>query len=100
MGGDFIGSDLVRLSTGYDYLKGVINIALGVFEEPKILDKKYSGVYFLCKETEYLKTVMENYMDYPEIVESKIIDPVLRNIECSADRSGYFIYQCNKKFIV
>ena len=25
MGGDFIGSDLVRLSTGYDFVKGVNN---------------------------------------------------------------------------
>lgn len=29
MGGDFIGSDLVQLSTGYDYLRMVIDIAFG-----------------------------------------------------------------------
>lgn len=29
MGGDLIGSDLVPLSTGYDYVKAVIDIALG-----------------------------------------------------------------------
>ena len=28
MGGDFIGSDLVKISTGIDYLELVINIAL------------------------------------------------------------------------
>ena len=28
MGGDFIGSDLVQLSTGYDFVKGVIEVAL------------------------------------------------------------------------
>lgn len=33
MGGDLIGSDLVPLSTGYDYVKAVIEIALG--KEPE-----------------------------------------------------------------
>ena len=98
MGGDFIGSDLVRLSTGYDFLKAVMEVALGTFEEPKLTEGKHSGVYFLCKETERLKTIIENYKNYPEIVEAEITDNELRNIEQSADRSGYFIYQANKKF--
>ena len=98
MGGDFIGSDLVRLSTGYDFLKGVIEVALGQFEEPKVTEHKYSGVYFLCKETERLLPIIQNYKDYPEIVEAEITDPVLRNIEQSADRSGYLIYKSDHKF--
>lgn len=98
MGGDFIGSDLVNLSTGYDFLKGVIEVALGTFEEPQLTIHKHSGVYFLCKETERLKSIIEKHNQYPEIVKAEITDPVLRNIECSADRSGYFIYQSNYKF--
>lgn len=49
MGGDFIGSDLVQLSTGYDFVRGVIEVALGEFTEPKFTQHKYSGVYFLSK---------------------------------------------------
>lgn len=97
MGGDFIGSDLVRLSTGYDFLRGVIEVALGEFDKPKLTEYKCSGVYFLCKETERLKPIIENYKDYPEIVEAEITDTVLRNVACSADRSGYLIYQASKK---
>lgn len=97
MGGDFIGSDLVRLSTGYDFLKGVIEVALGTFEEPKLTEHNHSGVYFLCKETERLKPIIENYKNYPEIVDAEITDNELRNIEQSADRSGYLIYQAAKK---
>lgn len=97
MGGDFIGSDLVKLSTGYDFLKGVIDVALGQFEEPKLTEHHYSGVYFLCKETERLKPIIENYKNYPEIVDAEITDNELRNIEQSADRSGYLIYQAAKK---
>lgn len=99
MGGDFIGSDLVRLSTGYDFLKGVIDVALGTFEEPKIIDNNYAGVYFLCKETASLRSIIENYTNYPEIVEAEITNSDLRNIECSADRSGYFIYRSDHKYI-
>ena len=98
MGGDFIGSDLVRLSTGYDFLKGVINVTFGDFEEPKITEHKCSGVYFLCKETERLLPIIKNAEKYPEIVRAEVTDTVLRNIEQSADRSGYIIYQSNKKF--
>lgn len=97
MGGDFIGSNLVQLSTGYDLVKGVIDVALGTFEEPKLTQNNYSGVYFLCKETEWVKPLILNYKDNPDIVEARITDPVLRNIECSGDRSGYLIYQSNKK---
>lgn len=100
MGGDFIGSDLVRLSTGYDFLKGVIDVALGRFEEPRVRDIGCSGVYFLCEETARLLPVINNWKTYPEIVEAAVTDPQLRPIECSADRSGYLIYKSDKRFIV
>lgn len=92
MGGDFIGSDLVRLSTGYDFLKGVIDVALGEFAKPEITKNGQSGVYFLCKETEYLKPAIEKWKDNPAFVEGKILDEELRNVKCSADRSGYVIF--------
>ena len=65
MGGDFIGSDLVRLSTGYDFLEGVIRVALGeiVHPEPKPIAR--SSVEFIAPE----------------------------NVSCSAERTGYIIYK-------
>lgn len=98
MGGDFIGSNLVQLSTGYDFLKGVIEVALGQFEEPVIIEDSYSGVYFLCEETKHLLPIIQNWKSYPEIIEAEITDNELRHIECSGDRSGYFIYRSTKKF--
>jgi len=100
MGGDFIGSNLVRLSTGYDFLKGVIEVALGEFNLPQITEQNYSGVYFLSEETKGLKSVIENWKDYPEIVEAEITDSELRHIECSGDRSGFLIYKSSSKFSV
>lgn len=97
MGGDFIGSDLVQLSTGYDFLKGVVDVALGQFEEPVLTENKYSGVYFLCKETENMLPVFAKAIRKHEIVKSEISDEQLKNVTCSADRSGYMIYQSDKK---
>jgi len=98
MGGDFIGSDLVYLSTGYDFVKGVIDISLGHFEVPFLPSNKCSGVYFLCKETENLLPIIQNAAKYPQIVEAEITDRALHALQCSADRSGYFIYQAEKRF--
>jgi biotin carboxylase len=50
MGGDFIGSHLVELSTGFDFLKATVDVALGSFSFDKYTFSKnneFSGVYFL-----------------------------------------------------
>jgi biotin carboxylase len=98
MGGDFIGSDLVQLSTGYDYLKGVIDVALGNFEEPVFGERHFAGVYFLCEETKHLQTVIKE-AKLPQIVRAEITDEALRPVKCSADRSGYLIYLGNQRKI-
>ena len=100
MGGDFIGSDLVRLSTGYDFVKGVIDVALGLFKEPVKTLNMCSGVYFLCKETEYRKSSIENWRDNPSFVVGEITDNELREVTCSADRSGYVIYNSVTKLMI
>lgn len=96
MGGDFIGSDLVYLSTGYDFLKGVINVALGEFEEPVFSKRTCAGVYFLSEETKHLYEVIKESKSL-QIVRAEITDTELRKVTCSADRSGYVVYQGNKK---
>lgn len=96
MGGDFIGSDLVQLSTGYDFLRGVIEVALGSFTEPKIKEHNYSGVYFLSDSTAYLKPIIEK-PTLPEIVKAELTDIILHPLTCSGDRSGYLIYKANEK---
>ncbi len=96
MGGDFIGSDLVQLSTGYDFLKGVIDVALGRFEEPVFGEPHHAGVYFLCEETKHLQTIIKE-AKLPQIIRAEITDEVLRPVKCSADRSGFFIYQSGER---
>mgnify|MGYP003289628889 CR=1 FL=1 len=59
-GGDHISYQLVQLSTGYDYVRGMIEVALDQFAEPKIKNKAYSGVYFLSKNTACIKNFIIN----------------------------------------
>ena len=98
MGGDFIGSDLVKLSTGYDFVKGVIQVALNDFEIPEKNANNHSGVYFLCRETQNLLPIFKNPDRYKEIKIIERTDTDLKSVECSGDRSGYFIYQSLYKF--
>ena len=65
MGGDFIGSDLVQLSTGYDFLRGVIEVALGLPIQVDVQPLARSSVQFIAPQ----------------------------ELTCSADRTGYIIYK-------
>jgi biotin carboxylase len=99
MGGDFIGSDLVRLSTGYDFLKATIDVALGNFSAPTFRKRKCSGVYFIGKATSYIQKIIKE-KSIPEIVSCEIFSQDLKDLKCSDDRTGYFIYQDDKKVTV
>ncbi len=97
-GGDKISSHLVKLSTGYDYLKGIIQIAIGEFLPPQMLLSKFSGIYFLCAQTIERKAYFDSTETYPwlvkmEYVPSKLVEEATGNY----NRSGYIIYQSDKK---
>ena len=99
MGGDFIGSDLVYLSTGFDYLKAVIMIALGqeVEVEPRV--KNYcSGIYFYSSETKHIKKYLSSKNE--QILRSEMNSDGLKKLRQSSDRAGYFIYKSNQKFVI
>lgn len=99
MGGDFIGSDLVFLSTGFDYLKAVLEISLNNFDgEINISNEKFSGIYFLSKNTEHLLPYFldEKSVEF-QIVKKELQNVELKKLESSNDRSGYLVYQADHK---
>ena len=100
MGGDFIGSDLVQLSTGYDFVKGVIDVALGNFEEPKLTANANAGVYFLSAASPQVADYIQHAQRYHAVVKAEQTDTELHDITCSAERSGYFIYKDDEKFVL
>lgn len=93
MGGDFITSDLVRLSTGYDFVEGAIKLAIGKFEEPKFPQLMHSGVYFYSKLAPKVGEIIKKHKNWPEIVEWEYSDEPLMEAKSNADRRGYFLYQ-------
>ncbi len=101
MGGDFIGSHLVKLSTGYDFLRGVIDVALGTFRLPILKHQLYSGVYFVySKRSGAVVNITDKTADYPQIISKEIdinIGSEMKPLTESADRRGYYIYQATEK---
>ncbi len=97
MGGDFIGAAMVKLSTGYDFVKGVIDVALDMFVPPVFGEHKHSGVLYVSEEVKWMMPVLEHWQNYPHLVAGEITLPGLRPVTCSADRTGYVVYQADKR---
>lgn len=93
MGGDYITSNLVRLSTGYDFVEGAIKLAIGKFEVPTFPKPMHSGVYFYSKLAPEVGEIIKHHEKYPEIVEWEYSDEPLMEVKSNADRRGYFLYQ-------
>lgn len=93
MGGDCIGSDLVPLSTGIDYVKACIQIALG--EEPDLESREKPCTaaikFILNNDDNVVKELVQRDPDFQIINESQVemkFGPVMD----SSTRSGYFIF--------
>lgn len=103
-GGCFIGSHMVYHSTGYDYLKGVIDIALGQFDEKsgfKKTKEKHSGVYYIIPPPGRITKVENCSGKYESIVKSEILlntdDIVTGVVQGPANRGALFVYEGDQK---
>ena len=95
MGGDFIGSDLVYLSTGIDYLKAVLDVSLGTPLDLTITHQKYAGVIFRNNSNaEYFDT-LSGKEDFIVRMEKDLKNASFP--QKSGDRGNYFIYQSEKR---
>ena len=91
MGGDCIGSDLVELTTGYDYLEAVIDIALGRAPREYERNEGAATVRFILTQDD-LKAYEEIKRKTPELIIKEDIHPITPTpVTQSADRSGYYI---------
>lgn len=96
MGGDFIGSDLVHLSTGYDYVKMVIQTSMG---EQISLDREShqaaAAVRFLfCEEDlEHFRQIQREFPDRI-VCTGGVENSCSQAVEDSSSRHGYYILRC------
>lgn len=93
MGGDCIGSDLVKLSTGYDFIEMVIDVALG--EQPNfeiVCVPSVAEIHFIFNESD-LKRLEELKRENPDSIYriSKIEKMDGHKVEDSSTRYGYYI---------
>jgi biotin carboxylase len=102
MGGDCIGSHLVQLSTGYDFVKGVIEVSLGNFQLPEKPNQGYSGIYYLTAQPGIIKQIVDRTSSFTQVVERDIFvkeGDTIQELRKSGDRLGYYIYAGSEKFV-
>ena len=93
MGGDCIGSDLVQISTGYDFIKMVIDVAVGnepVFE--KTTQPKVASIKFIFNEKD-MQDFEKVQKEMPNIIyrTSKIEQIGTHKVVDSSTRFGFYI---------
>lgn len=96
MGGDFIGSDLVKLSTGVDFVKAVIDIAMG--NEPNISKEndKAAAVRFVFDEKD-IEVYEKIKSEHPEYIVTSDIHPITdEEVTDSSTRFGYYLLKAEK----
>ena len=97
-GGDEISNTLVALSSGKDYLRGMIEVALGTFEKPYIIHRpQYAGIYFLCEQTRQMLDFFKNADNQSWLLEKRVDDSILTNATGNYNRNGYLIYCADHK---
>lgn len=95
MGGDCIGSELVRLSTGVDFVNAVIDVALGI---RPVIEKQAGGAaavrfIFSQKDVEVLNILKKTHPQW--LVEENIHDITSAKVADSSARFGYFILKAS-----
>lgn len=99
MGGDCIGSDLVPLSTGQDFVKMVIQTAVG--EKPELLEQsieKNSAIRFILTEQD-LHNMYKIKKQFGQYLKEELVTdtPGTHEVVDSGSRFGYYILQTDTK---
>lgn len=97
MGGDCIGSSLVELSTGFDFVGAVIDVALGIAPVVNNYKRMCAGVRFIFSNNDlfyFEKMKKEN----PEMLIEEDIRPISdHKVTDSSSRFGYFLFASSDK---
>lgn len=92
LGGDYITSDLVPLSTGVNMLDNAINICLGQSLKTKATKNRYAGVQFIDSDNyEKINKYLNKLQAEDEFVRSELGEYKVGELRSSLDRLGYYI---------
>ena len=98
-GGENISNFLVEYSTGYDYVRAMIDVAVGKFTFPTIVNRHYAGIYFLCKQTEDWLPFFDNADEKPWFVRKVIWSRNLKESTTNFNRQGFLMYKSDHKVL-
>lgn len=97
-GGDDISNKLVQMSSGVDYLRCMIDVALGIYKGPvQVSDPSYAGIYYLCKQTEEYLPFFDQAKNEAWFVEGEVKNRNLKESHSNYERDGFLIYKSDKK---
>ncbi|MBR4455203.1 MAG: ATP-grasp domain-containing protein [Solobacterium sp.] len=97
MGGDFIGSDLVKLTTGVDFVKAVISCALK--EEPDLKQGTHygaAGIRFILNNMDVI-AFERLKKEHPEFLVRYEINALNGSVTDSSSRHGYFLMKAETR---
>ncbi len=97
-GGDEISNRLVMLSTGYDYLKSMIEVALDIENTCSVQYSRYAGIYYLCQQSMTWLDFFSKTDYQPWLIEKSSLNITqLHNSQTNYDRDGFIVYSWNKR---
>ena len=101
MGGDFIGSNLVQISTGVDFVRAVIQVAVG--EEPDlkpICSPMVGAVRFVLTEQDVV-AISKLEKEHPEyIIQKDIHEADFANVTDSSSRLGFCLMKTDSAHLL
>lgn len=96
MGGDNIGAGLVPLSTGYDFINAVIDVALGKQPTSKKSKNKYAGIRFVFSQKD-IDVLNDLKREHPEVLVEEDIHAITdEKVVDSGSRFGYYMFASDK----
>ena len=98
-GGDHIAYPLTELSTGYEYIKGIIKVAFD--ENPEICEDKfktrYAGVLFVTEQTKFLKPLFDKCEQFGWCYKKNTVNDKLTSLFHNDGYNTNYIMYCAKE---
>ncbi len=98
LGGDYITSHLVPLSTGISMLDNLINLSIGEFVDLERKFENHAAVQFLNRDNYHnVVSFLKHNQNNKAIIDYQIKEYVDKEIKSSLDRLGHIIIQCSTR---
>lgn len=96
-GGDEISNTLVEKSTDFDYVKAMLEAAVGGLRTPVVHDVAFAGIYYLCSQTRNRLAFFVNAEGKEWLLEKNVKTYNLSESTSNYDRNGSLIYVSDHK---